>query len=90
MLIKLLHSKKIWVHVVEKKSKIIWEEIEAISPIKIKVGFLNNEEMDLFTIILSVFAWIQCIKNRKITLSFNVQAYTSCITFLLMLILIYK
>ena len=37
MLIKLPHSKKILVHVVEKKSTIIWEEeIEAISPIKSK------------------------------------------------------
>lgn len=85
----------------KKKSDIIWEgEIEAISPTKIKEGFLNmiKKSYDLFTINHFVYICISRMLQKEKTYStflfkcsgtLNVQV-TSCVTFFLISTLIYK
>lgn len=67
-------------------------ETKAISPIKVKVGFFCVNEDVIYSLLSYCLCLLKCIKNRKITLPFhlNVQAYTSCITFLLISTLIYE
>lgn len=67
-------------------------ETKAISPIKVKVGFFCINEDVIYSLLSYCLCLLKCIKNRKITLPFhlNVQAYTSCITFLLISTLIYE